>query len=77
MLLYRLYLLFAQKYVPKPVTNSNVINRTKSKAIPLAKPYFGDEEISEIQKVLESGWVAQGPKVKEFENAICKSRLKI
>lgn len=38
--------------------------------IPLAKPYFDSHEIEEIKKVLESGWVSQGPKVKEFEENI-------
>jgi len=37
--------------------------------IPLAKPFF-DNEILEIQKVLESGWVSQGPEVKEFEKRV-------
>ncbi len=40
--------------------------------IPLFKPYFGPEEIEEIKKVLDSGWVSQGPKVKEFEEAAAK-----
>lgn len=35
--------------------------------IPLAKPYFDMEELDEIKTVLDSGWVSQGPKVKEFE----------
>lgn len=35
--------------------------------IRLAKPYFDEREIIEIRKVLESGWVAQGPQVKQFE----------
>ena len=38
--------------------------------IPLLRPYFGSEELEEIQKVLNSGWVSQGPKVKEFEDKI-------
>ena len=40
--------------------------------IPLFRPYFDSEEIEEIQKVLASGWVSQGPKVKEFEDKITK-----
>lgn len=38
--------------------------------IPLLRPYFDSEEIEEVQKVLDSGWVSQGPKVKEFENKV-------
>lgn len=38
--------------------------------IPLARPYFDSEEIKEVKKVLDSGWVTQGPKVKEFETKI-------
>jgi dTDP-4-amino-4,6-dideoxygalactose transaminase len=36
--------------------------------IPLAKPYFGAEELELIKEVLDSGWVTQGPKVKTFES---------
>jgi len=35
--------------------------------IPLSRPYFNAAEIKEVKKVLESGWVTQGQKVKEFE----------
>ena len=38
--------------------------------VPLLKPYFDSEELKELQKVLDSGWVTQGPKVKEFEDKI-------
>lgn len=40
--------------------------------IPLTRPYFGQEEIDEIKKVLDSGWVAQGPKVQEFEKNVAE-----
>jgi len=40
------------------------------KKIPLAKPYFNNQELKEIKKVLQSGWVSQGPKVKEFEDKV-------
>ncbi len=40
--------------------------------IPLARPYFDEDEINEIKKVLDSGWVAQGPKMKEFEENFAK-----
>jgi len=35
--------------------------------IPITKPCFGEEEKRAIIEPLESGWVVQGPKVKEFE----------
>jgi len=35
--------------------------------IPIAKPIISDEEIEEVVKVLKSGFIAQGPKVAEFE----------
>ncbi len=38
--------------------------------IPLTKPYFGPEELEEIMEVLNSRWVTQGPKVKEFEKEV-------
>jgi len=40
--------------------------------IPLLKPHFDSEELKEIQKVLDSGWVSKGPKVKEFEDKIAE-----
>ena len=40
--------------------------------IPLTRPYFAEEELEEVKKVLDSGWVSQGPKTKEFEDAFAK-----
>ncbi len=40
--------------------------------LPLTRPYFGQEELDEIRGVLDSGWVAQGPKVREFESTVAK-----
>ncbi len=37
--------------------------------IPVAKPLIGEEEIQEVEKVLKSGFIAQGPKVAEFEES--------
>ena len=39
--------------------------------IPIAKPYFDDREKKAVAKVLDSGWVVQGPRVAEFERSIC------
>lgn len=41
-------------------------------SIPLLKPYFDTDEIEQVQKVLDSGWVSQGPTVNEFENQFAK-----
>ncbi len=36
-------------------------------SIPITKPYFGPEEMAAVQHPLETGWVVQGPYVKQFE----------
>ena len=36
--------------------------------IPITKPFFGEEELRAVQQPLESGWVVQGPFVKQFED---------
>lgn len=36
--------------------------------IPLAKPYTDEKEMEAIKKVMDSGWLASGPKSKEFES---------
>jgi len=38
--------------------------------IPINKPFCGDEELAEVEKVLRSGYLTQGPKVAEFEDAV-------
>jgi perosamine synthetase len=38
--------------------------------ISLAKPYFDSDELNELKGVLDSCWVSQGPKVKEFEDKV-------
>lgn len=39
--------------------------------IPIAKPYFDRREKEAVAKVLDSGWVVQGPRVAEFEKMVC------
>ena len=39
-------------------------------AIPISKPWFGEEEREAILKPLDTGWVAQGPNVQAFERAV-------
>tara|TARA_Y100000310_G_C20698261_1_gene827260 strand:+ start:5516 stop:6634 length:1119 start_codon:yes stop_codon:yes gene_type:complete len=36
--------------------------------IPLATPNFYQEEVTEIEGILKSGWLSQGKKTEEFEN---------
>lgn len=40
-----------------------------SERINVMKPWFGDEEAAAVAEVVRSGWVAQGPRVAEFESA--------
>ncbi len=37
--------------------------------IAFGKPVFSTEEIQEVSRILESGWVGMGPRVREFETA--------
>lgn len=40
--------------------------------IPLARPWFGEEEVAAVRRVLDSGWVVQGPEVAAFEKAVAE-----
>ena len=53
----------------------NIILRSGSKFVnkyPVTKPYFSDEEINLISNTLDSGWVAQGPNVTQFEKEVAR-----
>ncbi len=36
--------------------------------IPISKVFFKESDINSVVETLQSGWIVQGPKVKEFEN---------
>lgn len=40
------------------------------RVIPIMKPYFDADEAQAVAETLASGWVAQGPRVAEFEKAV-------
>jgi len=42
------------------------------KMIPYSHQTIDSQDIKEVAKVLRSGWITQGPKIKEFEAALCK-----
>jgi dTDP-4-amino-4,6-dideoxygalactose transaminase len=41
--------------------------------INVMKPWFGAEEVSALERVIESGWVAQGPQVAQFESRFAEA----
>jgi dTDP-4-amino-4,6-dideoxygalactose transaminase len=43
---------------------------TNKRFLPLARPSFDGEELKEITEVLDSGWVSQGEKCREFEKLV-------
>ena len=55
-------------------------DETASQKIPITKPFFGAEEEAAVRAPLHSGWVVQGPYVREFEekfSVFTKSRFSI
>jgi len=44
----------------------------KGRVVPIAKPVFDREEFEVVREVLESGWLMNGPKVREFEERFAK-----
>ena len=42
------------------------------KYIPYGRQWIDSKDIKEVVKVLKSNWITQGPKIREFESALCK-----
>ncbi len=42
------------------------------KAISYGRHWIDESDIRDVVKVLRSGWITQGPKIKEFEDALCR-----
>lgn len=40
--------------------------------IPYSRQHIDENDINEVVKVLRSAWITQGPKIEEFEEAICR-----
>jgi len=40
--------------------------------IPYGRQWIDESDIREVIKVLKSDWITQGPKIKEFEDALCR-----
>jgi UDP-4-amino-4,6-dideoxy-N-acetyl-beta-L-altrosamine transaminase len=43
-----------------------------NKLIPYGHQYIDSADVKEVMNVLSSDWITQGPKVKQFEDALCK-----
>lgn len=52
-----------------PVAAPAAAPTTALPRINVMKPWLGDEEVAAVTEVLQTGWVAQGPRVAAFEHA--------
>lgn len=52
--------------------NNTNLDSSKIKLIPYGRQSIDEQDISSVINVLSSDWITQGPKIKEFEDALCK-----
>lgn len=52
----------------KKITYSNYINRIKKEKIPCYEPMVGQNEIQNLKKVINSGWLSEKKFTRDFEN---------
>ena len=48
-------------------------NSVRQAMLPISKSDLGDDEMSEIKKVINNGWVTEGPTTKRFEEKFAES----
>lgn len=45
----------------------------KKRKVPVARPYVSEKAIQGVAETLRSGWIGQGAKVRQFEQAFCET----
>lgn len=53
-------------------TEADAVGKQPVRKIPIAKTWFDSDDRSAMLEPLESGWVVQGPKVRQFEQAFAE-----
>jgi perosamine synthetase len=56
----------------EPNSNSNAVMEEGPGKIVMFKPFIPPDAVGEVEKVLNSRWIGQGPKVEEFEKSFSR-----
>ena len=62
-----------RRATPRPETQVTALRSGRSRMIPVMRPWLGAEEAAAAAEAVASGWVAQGPRVAEFEQAFAST----